>query len=268
MKAVDFNYNGILASDSGVMICRFDSSSGFETVGHGSQISFNTTPLQNGNKFALTSAMYDECAEYTFQVCKFACGSDIMPFTIDEQRKIYRWLNRKDGYFPLRIIQDGYENIYFEGSFNILAIEWEGLVFGYELTFITDRPFALHDMVKFNISITDTQKTYSIYDISDEIGCIYPNIKITCLESGTLKIHNGAEDRTTIIDNCSVGEVITIDKYLNVSTSLDSHKIQNDFNFIYLRIANAFKNRKNLLTFSIKCNVKIEYNPIVKGVGL
>lgn len=267
MYALDFEYDGILASDYEIMICSFDAG-GVNTVNCGSQIKFNSIPLFNGTKYALTSTMYEDGTEYTFQICKSNCYQTASPFSVEEQRRIFRWLNRNDGYHVLKICQEGYENINFRGSFNIQSIQINGNVYGFELTFITDSPFADFDLERYVINATSENYEYSFDDYSDNIGYIYPDIKIVCNASGDLKIHNSIEDRTTIIKNCTNGEIITCDKYLNIATSLSSHKIYNDFNFTFFRIANKFNEIKNTLTFSIPCTVIIEYNPTVKGVGI
>lgn len=109
-------------------------------------------------------------------------------------------------------------------------------------------------------------KKHSIFDTSHEEGYIYPYTEITILEDGDLTIHNALEDRDTNIVGCVTGEVITM-KYPIIQTSEESHEIQDDFNWNFFRVANTFENRRNDLTISIPCTIKIEYSPIVK-VGL
>ena len=107
---------------------------------------------------------------------------------------------------------------------------------------------------------------YSINDSSYEEGHIYPYTQITVEEDGDLDIYNAIEDRHTIIKNCKVNEVITMD-YPVITSSLSTHDIQNDFNYNFFRIANTYDNSRNDLTISLPCSIKVEYSPIVK-VGL
>lgn len=268
MKAINFSYNGLLASDFGLMICKFDNSEGFNTIEVGSELSLDTISLFNGNKYALVNTSYNE-VNYTFQICKSYCNEKyITPLTINEQRKIVRWLNRNDGYFPLQIIQSGYENIIFEGTFNLSAIKFEGEVYGYELTFMMNRPFAIQTKTRFVLDFSDISKKYTIMDKSDNIGYIYPKIEIKCKSNGDLHLHNSIEDRTTYIKNCTQNEIITFDEYMNIDSSNDIHKLYNDFNFVFFRIANTYDNKKNIISVDIPCEITIEYHPIVKGVGL
>ena len=111
----------------------------------------------------------------------------------------------------------------------------------------------------------------SIFDVSHEEGYIYPHTEITILKTPddnkkSLTIHNALEDRDVYIAGCVAGEVITMD-YPIITSSISEHKIQNDFNWNFLRIANTYENRRNDLTTSVPCIIKIKYSPIVK-VGL
>ena len=111
---------------------------------------------------------------------------------------------------------------------------------------------------------------HSINDTSHEEGYIYPYTEITIGDIGsekkTLEITNAIENRETIIKNCVAGEVITMD-YPVIKSSISSHNIQNDFNWVFFRVANTYENSRNDLTISLPCTIKIKYSPIVK-VGL
>ena len=50
MKALDFEYDGTLASSKGIVVCSFDSSDD-ETVDYGSKINFDVTSMRNGKEF-------------------------------------------------------------------------------------------------------------------------------------------------------------------------------------------------------------------------
>ena len=113
----------------------------------------------------------------------------------------------------------------------------------------------------------------SIFDESHEEGYIYPYTEITVLETPnddkkSLIIHNALEDRDVCINGCEAGEVIIMD-YPIITTTSDTHilNIQNDFNWNFFRVANTYENRRNDLTTSVPCIIKVKYSPIVK-VGL
>lgn len=270
MYATDFEYDGLFASDWGLIICSVDSSGGIDVSSAGSEITFNTVPVQHGVKYLTTNTTYDTCLETTFQICKFSCGLGIVPLTMDDQREIFRWLNRHEPH-RLKIYSDKdmYDYVLFEGCFNISKIEHLGDIIGYELHFTSNRPFALGNCKKRKFTISDPTKPYKLLDSSDEVGYVYPDkFKVKCLSDGDLSIHNSIEDRTTVIKNCSANEILFFDPILNIQTSNPDHKLSKDFNFIYFRIANTYDNRTNLITFSLPCEVEIEYHPIIKGVSL
>lgn len=74
---------------------------------------------------------------------------------------------------------------------------------------------------------------------------------------------NSFNNRVMRIANCKTGEVIKV-SYPMISSSLDSHKIQNDFNWSFFRLENTFRDKKNKITLSLPCVVRITYSPIVK----
>jgi len=268
MKALDFEYDGIFLSDYGCIICTFDSLD-TEDVSVGSQLTFDTIKVDRGKFNFLSIAKYEECITSEFQICKKVdnlMDKDLRYFTVEEQREIIRWLNRTT-YLPLSIFDDGYETLYFEGTFNVTKIEVASNVLGFTLSLTTNRPFALNHLYKRKFSAEANSKL-TIQDMSDEIGYIYADLDIVCKKDGDLSIYNSMDKRTTTIKNCISGEEIVI-KDMIIETSNETHRktIMNDFNYIFLRISNNFKNRVNELTFSIPCEVTISYSPARK-VGI
>lgn len=269
MIALDFQYDGLRLSDFGCIICTFDQS-GTETFSVGSQITFNTTPVFRGRKHLLAGIRYEECIEMQFQICKNP--DDLIEeedkyFTVEEVREITRWLNR--GRFKkFKLIDDEYTDYYFEASFNISRIELASRIIGMDLNVITNRPYALCEPIIHRFTTTAEKNKYTVQDISDEAGYCYVDMEITCKQSGNLEIHNEMNGQTTVIENCSEGEIITI-KDMIIDTSLDSHRsnLQNDFNFSFPRLSNTFGKRDNVLTFSIPCSVVLQYSPARK-VGI
>lgn len=267
LKALDFEYDGVRLSDFGFIICDFDSKS-VETISNGSKITFNTVSTLNGIKHELTSSEYEDCLEATFQICKNPCAhNDVEEISLYDVRNIMSWLNRKE-FHKFKLIDDEYSNIYFESSFNISKIEVNGKVYGFELEMFTNRPFAIQEPVVFIINNTEENKNEvkSFFSKSDEEGYIYPNMEIEIESGGDLEIYSITEDRLMRISNCRAGEIINID-YPIIQTSDEGHKIQNDFNWIFYRIATSFKDRTNEIIVSLPCSIKIEYSPIVK-VGI
>lgn len=264
MKAYDFEYDGVSLSDFGFVICKFGSK-GLETNSNGSYITFNKVSTMRGSKHELTSFEYDDCLGATIQICKNTCMTNTEKVSVEETRKIMRWLNRK-GFHKFKLLDMEYTNIYFEASFNVSKIEIDGYVYGFELEVVTNRPYAISEPVSITINNTSTNGVKNIISASDQEGYVYPEMEIVISNDGDFELYNESENRVMRIANCKAGEVINVN-YPMITTSLQSHKIQNDFNWIFFRIANSFRDNVNKVTISIPCNIKMKYYPIVK-VGI
>lgn len=263
MKCYDFEYDGIRLSDKGFMICKFDSG-GVDTVSNGSEITFNTVSTLRGVKHELTSVEYGDYLTATFQICNNYCDRISEEISLDDMRDVMRWLNRKS-FHKFRLLDDEYSGIYFEASFNVSKVEVDGKLYGFELEMFTNRPFAIAEPVTVKLDVK-ADETINVYNKSDDEGYVYPNMEITVKESGDLEIYNAMEDRTMTIKNCVADEVITIE-YPMISSSVEAHKIQNDFNWVFFRLASTFKNKLNEVEVSLPCSIQLIYSPIVK-VGI
>jgi len=262
LRFLDFEYDGLTLSEQGYVICEFGSK-GIETSSNGSEISFNTVSVLRGAKHELTSTEYGSYLTTTFSICKHPCFTDDSVITILESRQIMKWLNRR-GFHKFKLLGD-YDliDIYFEASFNVSKIEFNGKIYGFELEIITNRPFALREPLSFVFENEEENTVRQIHSKSDDEGYIYPNMEIEMYADGDLEIHNELENRTMQIKNCKAGEIIKIN-YPVIETSLTSHKIQKDFNWIFFRLASSFKDSTNIFTISIPCKTTITYSPIVK----
>lgn len=269
MNAIDFEYDDQLASSWQLRICEVDSMIGIVTSTAGSEINFNQVSLQKGALWFTTDTTYDSVLEANFQVCKYDKNKGIVELDIDEQRSITRWLNRDEPH-KLRLISidNSYDYVLFEGSFNLQKIETRSGVIGYELHFVSNRPFAIGETVKRRINM-EPNKPYKVENVSDKSGYIYPKVKIVCNENGKLELYNKMENRTTIIKNCVKDEIITMDESLNISSSIRSDsQLAKDFNYRFFRIANTYSNKINTIQSSLNCTITIEYNPVIKGISL
>ena len=267
MHACDFEYDGLYLSDFGFVICNFNGGSGVETISVGSKISFNTTSKFGGKKYSLTGTTYDECIETSFDICKDPSIHDDLRITDTEYRDLIRWLNRR-GFYKFTIVDNEnteMEPRYYNASFNIEKHTVDGVLYGLNLSMITDAQFGFGAERIIRLEVNDVSKTYTVIDTSDEIGYIYPSIVLTCKTDGTISITNDKEYCVMEIKGCSAGEVITIDgNALTIHSSIREYKICNDFNYGFLKIGNTFNDRINRLTISQPCRLEIKYCPIIK----
>ena len=275
----DFKFGGKLASEFGLMIGYIGGAPGEEIIAAGTELNLNQVSVRHGNKFLTTDTTYDSPIEKTFQVFKFSCeDGGLQTLSLDEKRKISRWLLQKEPQI-LELIGDeedeDFSRYIFEGTFvGFSEIFYYDECVGLELHFISNRPYAIGKMITRTIVADTTDFEYVFNDVSDEVGHIYPSkLSIIFDEECDFKLINYIENpngRITEIKNCKAGETITFTDSLIISSSDETHEatLQNDFNFCFFRIANSYNNRSNKLLISHPCTIKIEYNPVVKGVGL
>jgi hypothetical protein len=260
----DFQFGDNFASDFGLMVATFDSSGGVETVSSGSTLTFNTVKSVGQDISELYGSTYDEDYSFTIQLCRLDNHCNPIPLMPEEYGAINRWLNRKT-FDQFKINKEGYENIRFYGTFNVQAVKINEDIYGIECTFTSNAPYGF---AKERTHTFSNVKSFYIYDDSDEVGEIYPYTVITCNEAGTLTLTNSADNELCQINNCTKGEIITIDNKHRIITSNNlNHKIANDFNYNFIKLINTYKNRDNYYSSTLNINVIMTYFPVRK-VGI
>lgn len=271
MYAIDFEYDGQYLSDYGFIICHFDAASGANVADAGSKITFNKVSRNHGKSYSLTSTRYGECIQTVFDICKNPDLYDDSEREIsnDEYRHLMRWLNRRE-FLKFQVLYeetDERDICCYNASFNVDKIKIAEKLYGLRLTMESDKPFGYGEEQVVSWDFSDPSVSKVLNDVSDEIGCTYPNIKITCNANGDFSICNKTEDCTMEIKNCSVGEIITIDgETQTIATTYNGHDISNDFNYGFLKIGNTIDNRKNEISVSQPCRIEIRYRPIIKDI--
>lgn len=269
MEVLDFSYDKRLLSSFGFIICHFDGAIGKETLDAGSQITFNTVPQHGGSRVCLTGSKYETCIQSTFHICKNPCEcGDDMEITSYEYRDIVRWLNRKR-FLPFCFYSESQdiETIWYDASFNIKKLISDGKVYALELTMTTNSPFGYGTPIVLTLECDSAPQNYTVRHVSDEIGHTYPDLEITCKQDGDLQIINHTMECSLVVRNCIRGEVINIDGMNQIiSSSSPTHKIYNDFNFVFLKIGNTYRNNANKIEISQPCTIKMTYRPIIKDL--
>lgn len=270
MYAIDFEYDGRYLSDYGYIVCNFNYSNGSVSADAGSKINFSKVSRSSGKQFSLTNTEYDECISTTFDICKdpdMYDNYEDRQINNNEYRDLMRWLNRRE-FLKFRIFDEddnGRNDCYYNASFNVSKIKIAEKLYGLQLTMESDKPFGYGKERSFTLDFSDISTPKVLRDMSDEIGYVYPDMIITCRQSGDLSIFNELEHCTTIIKNCSAEETITIKgKEQIILSSSDNHDICNDFNYEFFKIGNTMNDRNNKISVSIPCNITIKYSPIIK----
>ena len=269
MYAYDFEYDGKLLSDFGMIVCNFNSGGGVSNGDTGSEISFNLVPAGYGKRYFVSGLQYENCLSTAFQICKNpeTYPENGMVISNEEFRALSRWLNRKKflWFRSFDRCEPEKEKPWFRASFTLTRIESGRDTIGIELKMITDAPFGYGDEEEIALNFTTGDLTKTVIDRSDEDGEIYPFTQITCSQAGDITLSNTLTGCETEIKDCLSGEVITISgESMIISTSNTNHVLANDFNYDFFRIGNTMNNRNNVITASAPCSVIIRYRPILK----
>ena len=273
MNILDFTFNGKKLSDFGYICCNFDNSSGTVEVSSGADVTLNQEKPSGSNKFNLYSTSYDEPFTLSLSICLNPCGNyENMNISVEQARKIQKWLNLRNKKF--KINAEGYEDIYWVGTFTCKQVMLNGAIIGFNLTFTANTPYALQEDELFNIELSDTLESDIVFT-SDVYGYIDADYIITIKETGDLKFDTYyynpdtklyTLDREFTVKNCFVDEKIYVkgDTQLVIS-SRAVHELGKDCNFILPRLVNTYQSDdeevRNKIKSNLKCNVQITYNP-------
>ena len=287
MYLVDFVYDGYKLSDYGCMVGSVVTENS-DSISMGSVIRLETVMNHGAYRSEIVNADYPDVYTATFDIFKTPCDDQADYFTDQEVSWFMRWLNRKE-YKKFEPIYDtdDFENVFLMGTFTeCRAINLQGQVYGFTLTFTTNSPFAyidynsnvydlVNDGVTFDIinpydkqSETLTGGTFTILDESDELGSIYPSkFIIEVSQAGRLVIWNERDELTryTEVKNCVANEILTFDCIHKVITSSNLHTgLSNDFNYVFPRLKNDMDSNYNIFHITLDGNVEIEYKPVRK----
>ena len=266
MQMVDFEFNGPRLSDFDMTVGAFDTSID-EIQENTGKVTINHVKAAHSDRWMSTGYLYEDPIVVEFSCIRRGCTNMNGVITDREFGQIMRWLNRKKDCKMKPIYDDGsFSDLYFMGTFNVDPIKVGNQIYGVSVEFTADAPYGYHEPVNYKYNSEDGD-TFSVFDLSEEVGYIYCDMTIECLEGGDLTLSNSLDpDNSVVIKNCSSGEIITFNgrsKY--VQTSLESHKkFFNDYNFNHPRIINTYDNNENIFTPSLSCNVTISYSPVMK----
>ncbi len=270
MYVIDFEYANKMLSDFGCMVCHINTNVDVKEVNIGCDITFKTVKNNHSSIHSLTSSSYEDVYTTTFEIMKNVCNknSDDKYMTPQEARNIVKWLNRRE-YHKFKLFNPYYDifDICYYGSFNVKQIMLNEKILGLSLTFTSSAPYGFGDTIEFSILTSKPNEKFSIFGDSDEIGIIYPNIKIICLQDGKLEIANKTTGTYIYIDDCSSGEIICMDgeHKIIISDKRDANILSNNFNYEFLDIeVNESDSLENIYETSMPCEIFVSYSPIRK----
>lgn len=271
MYLTDFLYDGVKLSSLGYLVGSAVTSNN-ESASAGSKLELQTVVNHGNHLTGIVNATYNENITVTFDIIKFQCN-DAASYEMEDTEiaNMVRWLNRKEWHKFKPLYNDlSFPTTYFMGTFTeISTIIKGGIVVGLTLTLTTNAPYGFMEFNDNEFTISSSNGSFTIYDLSDELGNKYPEkVIINVSNIGDFSITNNLNNRTTTIKNCVANETITLDCINKIITSDKAHPhLYNDFNYIYPMLTNTVLNNENIFTATLPCTVSIEYKPIRK-VGI
>ena len=289
MYLVDFVYDGLKLSDFGCMVGSAVTSNN-DSVEMGSVVKLETAINHGSYISEIVNADYPDVYSVTFDIFKKPCGGGYKDVFEDKEVTWFmRWLNRKDykKFVPIYDNPKDFYRVFFMGSFTeCKAINIQGQVYGFAVTFTSNSPFAYLDYKPNTFNVINTGEqfiiinsatkqeetltggTFSLYDESEELGAVYPKSFVIKLSAGgdlILKNSMDKAERYTEVRNCVADETLTFDCIHKVITSDKEHvKLYNDFNYVFPRLMNEFYDGMNKFSMTINGEVTVDYNPIRK----
>ena len=265
----DFTYCGKKLSDFHCVIGGL-STGGLDTTDIGNKLNMNAVNLPFLKKQKSVWATYDDMLTSTISIIKDPCLNEPF-FTHSEAIAIMRWLNQPKyrEFIPEYSRDDWQTTVHYNVTFNVQALTVGSSVCGFSLEMESSAPFGYYD----EVVISNNAPTLTMTDTSDEQGYIYPIVKLEVVTAGAVVLSNSAEARHTIIDNCEVGEIITLDGERGFITSenADHATLFNDFNYFYPRVWNSMDDQGNDIrqnVFTVRVNaaniIELKYSPICK----
>ena len=256
-----FVYDGTSSDEYGIVCVTFSPTT-LETVdGHTSELEIEKSV--RGNIFHIISQEYSAPLSYTIQVI----NKDGSPITTIQERAIKKWLCQKNKYKYFCILNKRYADIWFYANIGNPKVLYVADTVGLEFEITTNAPFAFSDERNKKWQMEGVDIIEDFYVDNDEDLPIYPKLIITMNEGGTLTLKNESitdVSNTLTINNCEVGEIITIDcNYPHISSSIVTHNVFDDFNKYWIYLIDGY----NRISTDKSCTLDFTYREYRK-VGL
>ena len=263
----DFMFDGQTLSGFGYMLCSF--SGGEDETLEVSNMEFQEIKSPLSDVSHKTATSYANNYTRTLQVSKSLCeNQEDMILTNDDISTLTKWLCRKEYKWFKWIDDEDDDEIFYEVHCTVSKVMIYGKCHGLEITIQSNRPFGVtREINQYRELSADEEFEITVY--SDEEGYIYPDVVITLSSAGNFELTNTTEDRTTAINNCVQGEVITIkgSDVMQITSTNANHFLATDFNYKFPRLFNEYRNTVNTLSVNLACTIKLTYRGIRK-VGI
>lgn len=261
----DFIFDGRYASSYNLMMCNFNDSG--ETSDIVSNNDFNTFQAAKNDKNYFVGSNDSSVLSKKIQVCK-TDNCHIVNMTDYDIETISRWLCREDGYYRFAFVNNNGDNtIEYNAKIDINKIELWNNIIGLELTITTDSQYG-YTKRKTEVTL-DKNQMVCINNNSSKMGEIKANMQLLCNSDGDYIITHTFNNKSKEITfaNCTNGEYINISDMCVLSSSISSHDISNDFNYIFPKLYSNISDTKNYFKSNLPCKLTIEYE-LKRKVGI
>lgn len=259
MVAYDFEYDGILLSDMGCMLCVIDTSLD-QSITVGTDITFNTVKAFGGKRFYSTHTTYESPIEQTYEICK-RCDYNSDGFTLEEVRELTKWLKRKNKH-KLKFIGDEFKDFYLEASFNVYTVEKSGKILGLQLNMQANTAYPIHEPIKLSFTSPGLPKQVYLwekYTINKKIVETQKNnvsLSVSINTTGVSNPYDNADysDKIEIVnDNLSLVNPSTV----LVSTQERAEILLGKFVKLYVNSSNSYYRIPNNAIITFKRDQKM-----------
>lgn len=171
-----------------------------------------------------------------------------------DERRLKKWLMLYTRYAWLKVFQDDLSEIHYKCLITYSStVKVGGNVAGITFNVNCNSIVAWSPEIKKTYSVSDSVGTFNFMcdsDFRDKL--VYPKLTITSNTNGTIKITNITENnRVTQIDNCTVGEIITMDCQRDIFESSTNRNIIKNFNGNFFELLDS----KNVFKIEGNCTV-------------
>lgn len=190
MYATDFEFNGELASEHGLMVCTWGDES---DVAEGGNIEPNVIKPPNRDTFDWYGGQFNNPLVWNVSVAKLFCDGDKQAdydqeVSIEKEREIARWL-MKPGYKWTRFLddRDGGDELWYKCNVTVTPYQVYGVTIGFDLVFTSNCAYGFTDEQIIS-DIINSSTPLEIGIDTDINEYVYPSITLS--GKGEVELYN------------------------------------------------------------------------------
>ena len=232
------------------------------TASNDEETSLLTGKSHSSDRWDLYGIEYSSPLTSSITICKKDDNTYIDAY---EQRALKKWLC-KNRYAWFQVDQDDLTDIYYRCIFNNpQTVDIGRRTGGIKFTMTCDAPYAWsREHIETYTVDSNTGSFLFNYDSDFEENILCPVVTITSNMNGTIEIINTSDNsRKVLLENCVVGEIVTLDGINDKISSSNGRVVVNSWNKKFLELIAG----RNDLIINGNCKVDLTYR-MPRRVGL